>query len=139
MQRADVGGRSAVLKVREPGRTTFVVAVAGRGVGLVESRPAKPEGGRSFGKLEGFRVAWLDEKAAGLVRGDERARIDAARGAGMEVEVGREAWTEAPSAEILRRRREDEREAWLARGAGLAGDSARDELAARRARRDRGR
>jgi hypothetical protein len=35
VQRADVGPRMAVLKVRVPGATWYVVIVAGRGVGVV--------------------------------------------------------------------------------------------------------
>jgi hypothetical protein len=130
VQRVDAGPRAAVLKVREPGRTTFVLAVAGRGVGLALTRPAKPEGGRPLARLEGFRVAWLRDGALGLERREDRAKIDAARGGGVEVKVGPEAWTEverAPSAS------DAEFEALVARGRELALGSAREELAARRA------
>jgi predicted ribosome quality control (RQC) complex YloA/Tae2 family protein len=130
VQRADGAGRSIVLKVREPGRTTFVLVVAGRGVGLLAARPPKGDGARSFGRLEGFRVAWLREGGVGLEREDERARIDAARGAAVEVKVGAEAWTEA---DVEPRATADERDAWLARGAELAREAAGEELATRRA------
>src|SRR5580704_2791739 len=97
VQRADAGGRSIVLKVREPGRTTFILAVAGRGAGLLAARPPKPEGAKLLGKLEGFRVAWLRDAEIGLERGDERGRIDAARGR-VEVKIGAEAWTDGERA-----------------------------------------
>jgi hypothetical protein len=133
VQRIDAGPRSAVVKVREPGLTTFVLAVAGHGVGLTLSRPAKPEGGRSLARLEGFRIAWLREGGIGLERGDERVRIDAppgGSGAVVRVDVGPSAWTaeEGRSAAF-----EEEREAWLARGNTIALGTAREELATRRA------
>jgi predicted ribosome quality control (RQC) complex YloA/Tae2 family protein len=130
VQTAHVGARSTVLKVREPGKTTFVVAVAGKGVGLVEARPSKPEGARSFGRLEGFRVAWVTSDEVGLERGEaERAQIDAARGSRVEVKVGPGAWTEVSD----RAAEGGERAAWLARGEELTKDSARDELSWRKA------
>jgi hypothetical protein len=133
VQRADVGARSAVLRVREPGRTTFVLAVGGRGIGLVEARPPKPEGTRSITRLEGFRVAWLREGEIGFERGEDRARIDAARGRGGEVvlTIASTAWGEAELAAGAEARG-DGRDAWIARGNELAGESAAEELLARR-------
>jgi hypothetical protein len=134
VQRADVGERSAVLKVRQPGATTFVVVAAGRGVGLVRGRPAKPEGGRSLGRLEGFRVAWVRESGVGLARGDMRARIDG-DAAHIGVHVGEEAWSEEEGG--TGRAEAGELDAWLARGGAIAGDAARDALAARRVQASR--
>jgi hypothetical protein len=130
VQRADAGPRAAVLKVREPGRTTFVLAVSGRGVGLALARPPKPDGGRSLVRLEGFRVSWLRDAEIGLERGEERARIDAARGGGVEVKVGPGVWSEA---EREPRASDEDRAVWLARGEKLAAGSAREELESRRA------
>ena len=138
VQRADAGPDWALLKVREPGKTTFVLAVGGRGIGLTGARPPKPPEARSIGRLEGFRVAWVREGIVGLERGDTRAKIDATRGGRLEVKVGPEAWTEAER-EVPAP--EEERGVWLARGNELAGDRARDELDAqadRRLARDEG-
>jgi NFACT N-terminal and middle domains/NFACT protein RNA binding domain len=129
VQRADVGPDWALLKVREPGKTTFILAVGGRGVGLAGARPPKPPEARSIGRLEGFRVAWVREGIVGLERGDTRAKIDATRGGWLEVKVGPEAWTEADRKIPAPA---EERGVWLARGNELAGDRARDELDARR-------
>jgi predicted ribosome quality control (RQC) complex YloA/Tae2 family protein len=132
VQQAFVGTRTVVLKVREPGRTTFVVATAGGGVGLTSARPAKGEGARSVAKLEGFRVAWVRAGAVGLETsaGDARARIDAARGARVEVKVGPDAWTEVDRQGAAE---DAEREAWLLRGEKLAKGAASDALSAGRA------
>jgi fibronectin-binding protein A (FbpA)/ribosomal quality control pathway NFACT family protein len=130
VQRADAGSNWALLKLREPGRTTFLLAVAGRGAGLAASRPPKPEGSRSVGRLEGFRLAWLRDRVIGLERGELRAKIDATRGTRVELKFGPEAWNEADRALPAL---EEDRDAWLARGEDLAGDQARDELVAKRA------
>lgn len=129
VQQARGNERALVLKVREPGVTTFVVAAAGRGVGIATGAPPRPDGAQTWRKLEGFRVAWVTENGVGLARGDERARIDAARGGGVEVEVGREAWTEAHSGAAGA----SERERWLDRGGDFVATLARDAVAERRA------
>ncbi|MGO9708744.1 MAG: NFACT RNA binding domain-containing protein [Polyangiaceae bacterium] len=74
-------------------------------------------------------MAWLGEGAAALERGAERAKIDASRGARVEVKVGPEAWTEVQGEAYAR---DEERDGWLARGEELAENAARDELIARR-------
>jgi hypothetical protein len=134
VQRAEVGDRTALLKVRQPGRTSFVVAAAGRGVGLVAERPAKVEGARAWGRLEGFRVAWVRERSVGLEKragGEdapeamfERACIDANGSGRLDVRFGPESWGNGGGDGA----RESEREVWMARGEVLAGDAAREAL-----------
>ena len=131
VQRADAGDRRIVLKVRAPGKTTFVLGVAGKGVGLSDGRPPKPPGARSLRSLEGFRIAWIGRREVGLEKGEGRARVDVGgRSAGDRVEVksGADAWESAPADQA----RAPDLEAWLARGAALAEDWARSDLAARR-------
>jgi len=157
VQRADVSERGAVLKVREPGRTTFVV-IGGGGVGITEARVPKPDGARSAVRIEGFRVVWVNARGVGLARrkgavsdegggeaggGEgsdadravepgviERARVDAGRDGRVKVHVGEEAWTDADADEGAP---ESEREEWLARGERLASDALSSAVDGRRA------
>ena len=147
VQRADVSERGAVLKVREPGRTTFVI-VSGAGVGLTEARAAKPDGSRSAVRIEGFRVVWVSARGVGLARQTkppegaeapegtdapavvERARVDAGRDGRVKVYVGEEAWTDADADEAAP---EAERAQWLARGERLARDASSHAIDGRRA------
>jgi hypothetical protein len=150
VQRADVGEDAAVLKVREPGKTTFVLVLGRAGTGLSETRVARPSGSRPMARLEGFRVAWVNPGGVGLVRSDpddgtspappgggpnqaedgvQRARIDAKRDGRVEVRVGHAAWAESDAADAAPAA---ERDAWLARGASLAEGHAASALEARR-------
>jgi hypothetical protein len=142
VQRADVGEDAAVLKVREPGKTTFVLVLGrgGRGgrseTALSDARVARPAGSRPMARLEGFRVAWVSPTGVGLARSDPdaeggvlRACVDAKRDGRVEVRVGHAAWTES---EAMDAAPATEREAWLARGESLAQGHAASALEARR-------
>jgi hypothetical protein len=141
VQRADVSDRGAVLKVREPGRTTFVI-IGSAGIGITEARVAKPEGARSAVRIEGFRVVWVSARGVGLARrkgdaedaddagGMDLARVDAERDGRVKVHVGQRAWIEADASEGVLA---GEREAWLARGEKLASDAQTNALDGRRA------
>jgi hypothetical protein len=126
VQQAHIGERGALLKVRQPGATSWVVVVAGRGVGMSAEKAPKPAGAPSWTRLEGFRVAWLRDDGVGLARGDERARI--AVGATLSVTVAPDAWDPTPAEIALA----EDRDAWLAKGGVLATSAAADALAARR-------
>jgi predicted ribosome quality control (RQC) complex YloA/Tae2 family protein len=134
VQRADASDQAVVLKVREPGRTTFVLALGNQGVGLSEARVARPGGSRPVARLEGFRVAWVSARAVGLVRsdpdaGEQRARLEARRDGRVEVLVGPAVWSEADAVDAAPAA---ERQAWLARGESLAEGHATSALEARR-------
>jgi predicted ribosome quality control (RQC) complex YloA/Tae2 family protein len=144
VQRADVGEHGAVLKVREPGRTTFVVVGGGgAGVGISEARVAKPDRARSVGRIEGFRVAWVSSRGVGLARATraegaaeveeaevvERARVDAGRDGRVKLSVGDAAWGDAEAAEGAL---EEERAQWVARGERLASEALVHAVEARR-------
>jgi hypothetical protein len=130
VQRADVSERGAVLKLREPGRSTFLLVGSG-GVGISERRVAKPDGARSAVRIEGFRVVWVNAHGVGLTRSKvtpdanepvavERARVDSGQDGRLKVYVGDTAWAESDAAAAAL---EGEREEWLARGTRLASEA----------------
>jgi hypothetical protein len=127
VQQAHIGERGALLKVRKPGETSWIVLVAGRGAGITLERAQRPSGARGWTRLEGFRVAWLRDDAVGLARGEERARIAAA--ATVTATIAPEAWGAEPEGVALA----TDRERWLAKGRALATDAAKDALASKRA------
>src|SRR3974390_2404492 len=81
VQRADTHASGAILKVREPGRTTFVVISGGR-VAITPSRVPRLPDMRHTAALEGHRIAWINARCVALHRqdpaqpsGSRRARI----------------------------------------------------------------
>jgi predicted ribosome quality control (RQC) complex YloA/Tae2 family protein len=133
VQRADVGERAVVLKTRRPGETVYVLAITQRGVGIAPDRAPRPANSRSVPRLEGFRVAWLTRGTIALER--HREGSETVEWALIDVQAGRlrlsyEAPEPPPSDKVAR---DDERAAWEARGAEIAGRLATDAVDARRA------
>jgi hypothetical protein len=115
VQRADVGEHAAVLKVRLPGETTYVVAAAGAGLGMSQLKVPRPDGARAMARLEGFRVAMLRPSDALLSRGDEWlvVRAEARRITVTPATASVAGWDDAQAA------RASDRAVWLERGGSM--------------------
>ena len=125
VQRADVGERGAVIKLRAPGQTSYLLALAGAGMAIARSKVARPDGARAVKRLEGFRVSFVTPSAIALVRGEERGAI-VVRGSRIVLEFPGEV--DAAQAVNV-----DAREAWIARGLAMAEKVASSAIEARRA------
>ena len=142
VQRVDVGPLVAVLRLRAPGETTYVILAAGRrgAVGLLSSRPwsgaglpggsaADGEKARFRARLEGARVEALGARWILLRKGEARFALEAGSGEGSRVTL-----RELPPDEALgvgEARTEDD-EALRAEGVRITRELGADALATRK-------
>lgn len=139
VQRVDVGPKVALLRVRAPGETGFVIVAAGRrgGVGIASERPwkgaglpggAAPEGEkmRFRARLEGARVIAISPRSIALEKGGARFVVEAGSAEGARVTL-REGDAPIEDVEV------DRGEAAIrAEGERLARELAEGAIAARR-------
>ena len=149
VQRVDMGPLVAVLRLRAPGETSYLILVAGRrgrAVGLLASRPWKgaglpggslPDGERLRfrARLEGARVEALGPRRILLRKGEARFALEAGAGEGARVTL-REVPAEEPLADDEARAGDDsdagDDEALRAAGERIARELGEDALATRR-------
>ncbi len=130
VQRVDVGEDALALRVRAPGRSAVVLIAAApraRGVGILEgkSRPrlagaAPADAIRLRKRLEGTRIAWIEDRRVVVTRGADRLAIQiggagpcGVRGLGVH-DLAADEPTPAEAA------RDRDADPWLTRGAELA-------------------